>query len=89
VILGRPSARAPGVVALTGSQGRIDRVQRMLGYEPGPVSDLGGGEYVVGHPVEHLAIAPDGTVRLAYPWEITAPQLGGDLTRLVQEGWQG
>lgn len=75
--------------ALTGSQSRIDRVQRMLGYQPGPVSDLGGGEYVVGHPVEYLAIAPDGTVRLAYPWEVTAPQLQEDLTRLVQEGWQG
>jgi protein SCO1/2 len=75
-------------VALTGSPGRIERILRGLGYEPGVVSDLGGGEYSVGHPVEYLAIAPDGMLRLAYPWETTVAQLEEDLTTLVEEGWQ-
>jgi protein SCO1/2 len=73
--------------ALTGPIERIEAMQRQLGYEPGPVSDLGGGAYVVGHPAEYLAVAPDGTVRLVYPWGVTVPQLEEDLTRLVEEGW--
>jgi protein SCO1/2 len=74
-------------VALTGPSARIDEVVRSFGYEPGAVTDLGGGEYSVGHPVEYLAVAPDGTVRLAYPWEATVPQLEQDLITLVEEGW--
>jgi protein SCO1/2 len=74
--------------ALTGPPGRIEDVLRGFGYEPGAISDLGGGEYSVGHPVEYLAIAPDGTVRLSYPWETTVPRLQEDLTTLVEEGWQ-
>jgi protein SCO1/2 len=74
--------------ALTGPPGRIEEVLRGFGFAPGDVLDLGGGEYSVGHPVEYLAIAPDGTVRLAYPWETTVPQLQEDLTTLVEEGWE-
>jgi protein SCO1/2 len=72
---------------LTGPAGQIEAIQRAFGYEPGPTTDLGGGEYVVGHPAEYLAIAPDGTVRLAYPWDVTVAQLQQDLTRLIEEGW--
>jgi protein SCO1/2 len=75
-------------VGLTGTRTEIDSVLGSLGYEPGTVTDLGGGEYSVGHPVEYLAIAPDGTVRLTYPWETTYPQLKQDLTTLVEEGWR-
>jgi protein SCO1/2 len=75
-------------VGLTGSASRIESILDSVGFRPGPVTDLGGGEYVVGHPVEYLAVAPDGTVRLAYPWEVSAPQLAEDLTRLVEEGWE-
>jgi protein SCO1/2 len=72
---------------LTGSPRRIESILDSVGYRPGPVTDLGGGEYVVGHPVEFLAVAPDGSVRLAYPWDVSVPQLAEDLTRLVEEGW--
>jgi protein SCO1/2 len=77
----------PDFTALTGSKEQTDAFQRAFGYEPGVVSDLGGGEYVVGHPVEYLAISPDGTVRLAYPWDATVLQLQEDLITLVEEGW--
>jgi protein SCO1/2 len=72
---------------LTGRATRIASIMRTLGYERGPITDVGGGAYVVGHPTEYLAVAPDGTVRVAYPWGITVPQLQEDLIRLVEEGW--
>jgi protein SCO1/2 len=77
-----------GFTALTGAPEQIERIVEGFGYEPGKVVDLGGGEYTVGHPVEYLAIAPDGTVRLVYPWDTTVAQLQEDLTTLVEEGWE-
>jgi hypothetical protein len=67
-----PVGRAVGedFVGLTGCRPRSS----VLGAgTAGTITDL-GGEYS-GPSGRVLAIAPDGTVRLTYPWSVTYPQL--------------
>jgi protein SCO1/2 len=76
-------------VGLTGSEEGIQAILASLGLPPALKYDLGGGEYGVGHPAGVLAFTPDGYAHLEYPFEVTAEMLQHDLTKLVEEGWQG
>jgi protein SCO1/2 len=75
-------------IGLTGSAREIERALARFGFPPPIVADLGGGEYVVGHPAGVLAITPDRRVHLEYPFDTSVDAYVQDLTRLVEEGWR-
>jgi protein SCO1 len=76
-------------VGLSGSGRETARILAELGLPPATRSDLGGGEYAVGHPPQVLAFTSDGYAHLEFPFGTTVEALQHDLQTLVEEGGVG
>ncbi len=72
-------------VGLGGDLDVINEIQAAYRLPPAGGHDPEGGDYLVGHAAQMMAVSPDGSIRVAYPAGTRQADLAHDL-RLLLEG---
>ncbi len=71
-------------VGLGGDLDVINEIQATYRLPPAGGHDPEGGDYLVGHAAQMLAVSPDGAVRVAYPAGTRQADLAHDLRLLLE-----
>jgi protein SCO1 len=74
-------------VGLRGDQATVDSVMTGLGLPPAVLDEPGPeGDYSVGHASQVIAFAPDGSLRIVYPFGTRQTDWAHDLPKLARIG---
>lgn len=74
----------PGFMGLSGSPADLEAVRDQFGIVVEPGGEMGDGGYLVDHTASLRVLDPQGRLRLILPFDVSGPQMAGDLRELMR-----